>query len=130
MVRGARAAALCVAAAAAARWCAFVLAPLPVGEPARPLDDAFACSASLGLVAKADEPRSEAALAALDAEDAAWENSDEEDDDAAPQIDDDGSDDDAPDEAANAPRAVDEDGATAAGVEGEGEGEHRGWASS
>lgn len=39
MVRGARAAALCVAAAAAARWCAFVLAPLPVGEPARPLDD-------------------------------------------------------------------------------------------
>jgi hypothetical protein len=48
--------------------------------------------------------------AALDAEDAAWENSDEEDDDAAPQIDDDGSDDDAPDEAANAPRAVDEDG--------------------
>ena len=34
-------------------------------DESRPLDDAFACSASLGLVAKADEPRSEAALAAL-----------------------------------------------------------------
>ena len=34
-------------------------------DESRPLDDAWACSASLGLVAKADEPRSEAALAAL-----------------------------------------------------------------
>ena len=47
--------------------------------------------------------------AALDAEDAAWENSDDDAPEEAPNGSDD-DDDDAPEEAGNAPRTVDEDG--------------------
>ena len=47
--------------------------------------------------------------AALDAEDAAWENSDDDAPEEAPNCSDD-DDDDAPEEAGNAPRTVDEDG--------------------
>ena len=48
--------------------------------------------------------------AALDAEDAAWENSDDDAPEEAPNGSDDEDDDDAPEEAGNAPRTVDEDG--------------------
>ena len=48
--------------------------------------------------------------AALDAEDAAWENSDDDAPEEAPNGSDGDDDDDAPEEAGNAPRTVDEDG--------------------